>query len=53
MLFSAVVLVVSLGSAELVGWIGFLTSGFQEYARHIPWQSVLVAVAAEKSVAHM
>ena len=40
-------------SAKLVEWPGLLESEFWEYARRIPWQLVLVTVAAEKSVADM
>ena len=35
------------------GWLGLLVSEFREYTRHIPWQLVLVAVTAEKFVAHI
>ena len=52
-LWIAVVLWLSLDSAEQVGWPGLLTSESLGWLRCIPLQLVLVAVAVEMSVAQM
>ena len=51
----SVVLWAPLSSVELIGWPGLLASGFLDNSRCIPWQLLLVAVAAaaDNSVALM
>ena len=54
-LWAVAVVWAPLGSAELVEWPGVLASGFLVYARCIPWQQMLITVAAavENSVAYI